>query len=159
MMTTSMACEQCAQEMPAEGGVYSTAGKLICPSCVAADQMGAATARIAASARRTKILLGVTAFLVTVVPTVLFALGLGRLVGQALFWIGVAVGGFGAAGLRVSQPSLLLRDTGSDGRASVARMSLFLLLFGVVVGGVGALIMGTMDSRPSSADQAGQHGR
>lgn len=116
--------------------MYSSTGKLLCKTCLAATQYLEADARGAASRRKMQIALGVTLALLVIVPGAMFALGLGSIVAHTLVGLGL-VGLFGG---NTARRMFVRRNRNPD--PTVARGTAFLMLGGLVALIAGGLLEG-----------------
>jgi hypothetical protein len=136
MTEATVACEQCTRAVPTESAVYSSTGKLLCKTCLAATQYVEIDARGAASRRRTQIALGVTLALLVVVPGAMFALGLGQIVAHTLVGLGLVCLFGGNSARRM----FVVRNRNAD--PTVVRGTVFLMLGGAVALCAGGLLEG-----------------
>ena len=136
MTSTTVACEQCARAVPTDSAVYSSTGKLLCNTCLAATQYVEIQARGASSRRKMQIALGVTAALVVVVPSVMFALGLGQIVAHTLVGLGLLCLFGGNSARRM----FVRRNRNPD--PTVARGTVLLMLGGAVALLAGGMLEG-----------------
>jgi uncharacterized Zn finger protein (UPF0148 family) len=69
----TMNCENCATAIPAGSGEYTSAGKLLCPSCMGNERIAEADMRGAAARRQMRMTVVATIATLVLVPSVMFA--------------------------------------------------------------------------------------
>ena len=99
MTTATISCDQCTRGIPTESAVYSSAGKLLCPSCHDAASTIETDRASASSRRKVNMGLGVAAVLLLLASSAMLAAGRGELLGRTLLGLAVLSMGISAAGL------------------------------------------------------------
>src|SRR6185503_15510399 len=75
MTAVTMSCAQCSRSIPTESAIYSSAGELLCPSCIEVVQGRDAAARVATARRKMEIAFGVNFALHAIAVGAVFATG------------------------------------------------------------------------------------
>lgn len=111
---------------------YSTSGHLLCPTCHGNSLIADSDARAAAARRAARITAIVVGVLVVGVPSVMYMLGLGRLVAHAV----VAMGALSLVGGSITFRMFVMRSRHADPMVATATAVMMAGGFGVVFFGL-----------------------